>query len=75
MFNFAKFSTSPSSISPHSSGPTPAGVPVKIKSPGHSSKKLERLEITSATDQILSEMSPCLSISQFTDRVILPRFM
>jgi len=40
MFNFAKFSTSPSSISPHSKGPTPAGVPVNIKSPEDIEKKL-----------------------------------
>ena len=75
MFNFAKLSTPPSSISPHSRRPTPAGVPVNIKSHGHSSKKLERPEITSATDQIISGISPCWRISPFTDRVILPRSM
>jgi len=50
MFNFAKFTTPPSGISPHFRGPTTAGVPVIIKSPGHSSKKLKRLEKTTATD-------------------------
>ena len=75
MFNLAKFSTSPFSLSPFRTGPTPAGVPVKIKSPGRNSKKPERAEITSSTVQIISEISPSCLSSPLTYRVIFPRSM
>ena len=45
-------STPPTTTSPGNSGPTPAGVPVNIRSPASRTMELEMNAITSGTYQI-----------------------
>lgn len=51
-------STRASSRSPRTTGPTPAGVPVKIRSPGASSTNVDNSCTISGMFQIMSAMSP-----------------
>src|SRR3569832_1860746 len=51
--SFPSPSTSASSVSPGLTAATPSGVPLKIRSPGFSSKYVERCSIISATFQII----------------------
>src|SRR5688572_16823754 len=66
-------STPPRTRSPGFSAPTPAGVPVKIRSPAASSNQVESSAITSGTLQIMSAMSPCWRGSLLTSSQIRPR--
>jgi len=59
--------------SPGISGPTPAGVPVKIRSPGRSSYCIDKLAMISGTFQISSMRSPRCFSTPLTFSVIAPR--
>src|SRR5688500_2111054 len=65
-------STPPSILSPGFNAATPAGVPVKIRSPGASSNKVDNSAMTSGTLQIRSARSPCWRSSPFTLNQIRP---
>ena len=58
--------------SPLRTGPTPAGVPVKMRSPGLISTSADRNRTISGTFQIMSERSPRWRVSPFTLHSIAP---
>ena len=62
----------PSIRSPRCTAPTPAGVPVKIRSPGCSSHAALRCSMISSTLQIRSARSPFWRSSPLTCSVIAP---
>ena len=64
--------TPPDNLSPGSIGPTPAGVPVKIKSPPANSNDADRVAMISGTDQINWLRSPSWRNSPFTVSQIRP---
>src|SRR5690606_29597092 len=66
-------SMAPSSTSPRPTAPTPAGVPVMMRSPGASATKALRQAMVSGTDQIWSARSPRWRCSPLTARVMAPR--
>ena len=53
------------SISPWQTGPTPAGVPVKIKSPADNEKNSDNQIIISGFFQIISDRSPFWQTTPF----------
>src|SRR5690349_2525522 len=59
--NFS-FSINADNVSPTWMGPTPFGVPVKIKSPARSVKNFERYEITYSKLNIIRLVLPCCRI-------------
>ena len=53
-------------------GPTPAGVPVKIRSPGANSTKVDNVAMISGTLQIIIERSPDWRVSPSIASAMLP---
>ena len=58
-------SSAPSSVSPIATGPTPAGVPVKIRSPICNLKNLDTYTIISSKEKIISRVLPSCTSDQF----------
>src|SRR5690606_27165477 len=65
-------SISPTTVSPREIGPTPAGVPVKIRSPGSSRKNFESCAMISAQPHVISAIFPSCRRTPFTASVIRP---
>src|SRR4051812_43484912 len=68
-------SIKPSSSSPTTHSPTPAGVPVKIRSPMFTEKKLEIYATTLSKLFIIKEEEPCCTSSLFLYREKLTSFL
>ncbi len=65
---------STSTTSPDTIGPTPAGVPVRMTSPGKSVKTLDAYAMTDATECTMSSNRPCWRTSPFTRVSTVPLY-